>query len=286
MLKQRLLTIAILLPLFVWCVIVLPTRYFAALIAFVVLLAAREWSGLMGIRANSQRLLYVAVVLAAMIACAWLTKFPAMRQWLLGGAVAWWVASLLLIRWYEANPLSLRWLAGDTPDGHFHPNWLLGILGIVVLVPAWLSLVILHGSTSPAGVFVLLLMSLIWAADSGAYLVGRRWGKAKLASRVSPGKTWEGVYGGIIAAIIVAVIGGRWIGFGLKTQVSIVLLAIVAVLFSIAGDLFESLVKRMAGVKDSGHLLPGHGGVLDRIDSVTAAAPLFVFGLLWQGMIA
>jgi phosphatidate cytidylyltransferase len=285
-LKQRLLTIAILLPLFVWCVLGLPTRLFSAVIAFVVLLAAWEWSVLMGIRSWGRRLAYLALVFGAMLACAWLATLPAARQLILSLAVAWWFASLLLIRQYEADPRRFRRLTSGAQDGHFHGGWLFGMLGVVVLVPAWLGLCIVHGNASPGSSLVLLLLALVWAADSGAYVAGRLWGRRKIAPRVSPGKTWEGVGGGLAAAVVTALIAGQWIGFGWRTQVSLVLLGVVTVLFSIVGDLFESLVKRLAGVKDSGSLLPGHGGVLDRIDSVTAAAPLFTLGLVWQGMIA
>jgi phosphatidate cytidylyltransferase len=218
-----------------------------------------------------------------MLGGAWLVMIPAMRQLILSTAVAWWFASLLIIRQYEFDPRQVRWLVGSAVQ--FHPSWLLGMLGVIVLVPPWLSLLVLHGSATPGSALVLMLMALVWTADSGAYAAGRLWGRTKVAPKVSPGKTWEGVYGGMAAAALTAVIAGQWIGFGWRTQVSLVLLGIVTVLFSIIGDLFESLIKRMAGVKDSGRLLPGHGGVLDRIDSVTAAAPVFALGLLWQGMI-
>nr|AQQ74522.1 hypothetical protein [uncultured bacterium] len=283
MLRQRLVTIAILLPLFVWCVLFLPARHFTIVIAFIVMLAAWEWSGLMGLRVRIHRLGYLALVFAAMVGAYWLLAVPYARHLILSFAVAWWFASLLLVRQYQADPRTIRWLA---PEVRFPGRWVLGILGIVVLVPAWSSLVLLRSGTAPGGDFVLLFLALVWAADSGAYLAGRRWGQRKVARHVSPGKTWEGIYGGLAAALVVAIVGGQWIGFGWRTQVSLVLLSMVTVLFSVVGDLFESLVKRIAGVKDSGALLPGHGGVLDRIDSVTAAAPLFVLGLLWQGLIA
>jgi len=285
-LRLRLLTIAILLPLFVWSVLVLPERLFAALVAFVVLIAAWEWTTLMRLETLVHRVAYLALMLAVMMSCAWLATIPAMRQAILVAAVTWWSGSLLLIRAYESDPRYLQWLAGNAGIGRFRAGWLLGILGIVVLVPAWLSLVILRSGTAPGSAFVLLLLTLVWTADSAAYVVGKRWGKRKIAPHVSPGKTWAGIYGGIIAAAITAAIAGQWIGVGWRTQVSLVLLGVVTVLFSVVGDLFESLVKRIAGVKDSGHLLPGHGGMLDRIDSMTAAAPLFALGLLWQGIIA
>lgn len=283
MLKQRLLTVAILLPLFIWCIFALPTRQFALVIAFVVLLGAWEWTALMGL-AFARRLAYLALVIAVMVLCAWLTVLPAGRELLLACAVLWWVLALALIGRFQRSGSVPDWMQGSDAGGRFHPPWLFGILGIVVLVPAWLAVVIAHGASLQGGVFVLLLMLLVWGADSGAYLTGRLWGRTRLASRVSPGKTWAGAYGAMAAAVLVAAGGGAWLGLSWPAQLALVLLALVTVLFSIVGDLFESMVKRLAGVKDSGRLLPGHGGVLDRIDSVTAAAPVFVLGLLWQGV--
>lgn len=277
MLKQRLLTIAILLPLFVWGILALSTQYFAIAIAFIVLLGAWEWARLMGLRTDVMRIGWIALVLGAMLLTAWLSTLPGMRHTIMTGAVLWWFVALLWIRRFGHNPA--------TASVRFPHQPLLGMLGIIVLVPPWLALVILHGSALPGAAFVLLLMLLVWGADSGAYIAGRLWGSRLLAPRVSPGKTWEGVCGALAVTAAIAVGAGLWFGLGWMDHVSLVLLALVTVLFSIVGDLFESMVKRLAGVKDSGHLLPGHGGVLDRIDSMTAAAPVFVLGLLWQGVI-
>ena len=128
-----------------------------------------------------------------------------------------------------------------------------------------------------------VLVLVVVAADVGAYFAGRKFGKHKLAPRVSPAKTWEGVIGGLVAAGIMATIGVRWFGLG---AAPFMVLCAVVVVASIVGDLTESLFKRHAGLKDSGSLLPGHGGVLDRVDSVTAAAPVFAFGLDWLGRLS
>jgi phosphatidate cytidylyltransferase len=133
-------------------------------------------------------------------------------------------------------------------------------------------------------------MLLIWGADSGAYFAGRRWGKRKLAVQLSPGKTWEGVCGGAVLALLLVLPLTVWL---LSNQVTgqmlwwpaYALLCVVTIVVSVSGDLLESVAKRRAGVKDSGQILPGHGGVLDRIDSLTAAAPCFTLGLLWLGLI-
>jgi phosphatidate cytidylyltransferase len=277
-LKQRLITIALLLPLFVWGILALPTEYFALLTAFIVLIGAWEWARLMGLRSEFQRSLWMGLVLGVMLLAAWLITLPGMRHALLAAAVLWWFVALLWIRRFERP-------SADDGDAQFPPVPLLGMLGIIILVPAWLALVILHGSALSGEFFVLLLMLLVWGADSGAYVAGRIWGNHRLAPRVSPGKTWEGVYGALVVTVAVSVGAGLWLGLSWTNQVTLVLLGLVTVLFSIVGDLFESLIKRRAGVKDSGHLLPGHGGMLDRIDSITAAAPVFVLGLLWQGVV-
>lgn len=286
MLKQRLLTIAVLLPVFVWCVLALPTRYFALCTAFVVLIGAWEWAGLAGMGARPRRAAYLAVMGAALIAAAWLASVPAMRQLMLAVAVVWWTVAMIWIRRFSHDPPGfLRTLRGTGPV-HFPPTWLFGILGVVVLVPAWVALVALHGNALAGEYLVLLLMLLVWGADSGAYVAGRLWGRTKLAPAVSPGKTWEGVCGGLAAATLAVLGCGLWFNLDWRALVTLVLLGLLTVMFSIIGDLFESMVKRLAGVKDSGRLLPGHGGMLDRIDSVTAAAPVFALGLIWQGVVA
>jgi phosphatidate cytidylyltransferase len=160
--------------------------------------------------------------------------------------------------------------------------WSAGLAGVLALVPAWLALVRLrylpHGAD-----WVLFTLLLVWSADIGAYFAGHRFGRVRLAPEVSPGKTWEGVLGGCALSAIVAVAGSAWFALPLY---SFVPLCLAAVAFSIVGDLTESLLKRFAGVKDSGTLFPGHGGVMDRIDSVTGAAPVLFFGLIMLGVIA
>jgi phosphatidate cytidylyltransferase len=125
---------------------------------------------------------------------------------------------------------------------------------------------------------------MVWLADSGAYFAGRRWGRTRLAPVISPGKTWEGVLGGIVASAIAVLLAGYWYSRSLEWTLTLVSVALLAVMFSIVGDLLESLMKRQAGIKDSGSIIPGHGGVLDRIDSLTAAAPMFLAGILWFGL--
>jgi phosphatidate cytidylyltransferase len=285
-LKQRLLTIAVLLPLFVWCVLALPTPYFALCVALMVMIGAWEWAGLVGMNTRGGRVAYLAVMGAALSAAAWLIHLPVLRQFILAGAVVWWVIAMIWIRRYSLDPHGFLRTIRQPGSMHFPPYWLFGMLGVVVLVPAWIGLVVIHGNELAGGYLVLLLMALVWGADSGAYVAGRLWGRTKLAPEVSPGKSWEGVYGGLAVATLAALGCGVWFGLDWRALVTLTLLGFVTVLFSIVGDLFESMIKRLAGVKDSGRLLPGHGGMLDRIDSVTAAAPVFALGLIWQGVVA
>jgi len=179
---------------------------------------------------------------------------------ILATALAWWLVALL---WLVVSPARANARAA-------------AIAGMLVLVPAWVALSKLHTATAQGPQLVLFLLLLVVAADVGAYFTGRRFGRRKLAPQVSPGKTWEGVAGGLIAAGAMAVPGIAWPGVSVGPCM---VLCVAVVAASVVGDLTDSLFKRHAGLKHSGHLLPGHGGVLDRIDSVTAAAPLFVVGL-------
>ena len=152
-----------------------------------------------------------------------------------------------------------------------------------MLIPAWASVVALHGVDPGGPQLVISLLILVSVADSGAYFAGRHWGRVKLAPAISPGKTREGVYGALAGSVIFALLLA-WFRPETGHPALLVLLCLAVTLISVAGDLFESLLKRQAGVKDSGKLLPGHGGVLDRIDSLTAAAPLYLLGLLHLGL--
>lgn len=278
MLKQRIITASILAVFVVWGILKLPTAYLAAALAVFILQGAWEWSGFMRLNAVWQRGLYVFTV-AVSLAALWIF----LGDSLLSSTSTDWLALpvLSLFFWLMAIFWVLRY-------PHNISLWSSSIgmlvIGFVILLPTWLAILGLHASGEQGPLLVMFLLSLIWAADIGAYFGGRQWGKRKLAPAVSPGKSWEGVFSGAIFSALYA-FGATWV-FDLPGNqwLLFVVLSLITVFFSVLGDLTESLFKRHAGLKDSGTLLPGHGGVLDRIDSITAAAPVFVSGFWLMGL--
>lgn len=264
MLKQRIITASILAVLIIWAVLKLPVAGFGVVLLAVILPGAWEWTRLAGLQKTRDRGLYVGGILA-LILVAWpLLDSAVFVNSLLVLSVLGWCGALLWLRRYTAYPERQ-----DQP-------WQRGIAGGVVLVVPWVAFMGLRSEFGPG--YVLFLFLLVWAADVGAYFAGRRWGRRKLAPAISPGKTWEGVAGASAATLILGLLGAALLGEGARWP-AFVAVCLVTVGFSIVGDLFESMIKRQCGVKDSGSLLPGHGGVLDRVDSLTAAAPVFLLGL-------
>lgn len=264
MLKQRIITALILLPIALGGFFLLDGWPFALFIGAVVTLGAWEWARLAGLSAQAQRVAY-AVLVAALLYVAYLV--PSLAAWLLGAAVLWWLLATLLVLNY---PDSSRYWGGL-------PGKLL--IGLLILLPAWQGLVQLK-QWPQANALIIAVMVLVWGADIGAYFAGKAFGKRKLAPRVSPGKSWEGFFGGLAASLLITLAVGLqqgWQTSGLLLALAGALLVVAA---SVIGDLTESMFKRQSGIKDSSNLLPGHGGVLDRIDSLTAAIPLFAV-LLW-----
>jgi phosphatidate cytidylyltransferase len=270
MLRTRILTAAVLACMLLAGLFLLPTALTQLAFGMVFTIGAWEWGGFGGLRAPFPRILYAAgVALLLFLAWRW-TAAPANLLLLLGAACAWWLIALL-------------WLS-LAPSRHRPAVALL--CGLPVLVPAFIALARLLGAArGPARgpQLVLWLVLLVVAADVGAYFAGRSLGRRKLAPRVSPGKTLEGALGGLVMVALVA--WGGALHFGLAPPAVVAFGCAVGIL-SIIGDLTESMFKRAAGLKDSGVLLPGHGGLLDRVDSVTAAAPLYALGLFGFGVIA
>lgn len=265
-LRHRTVTAFLLGPLVIAAILWLPTPAFALLMTLIVLLAAWEWCALAGIQPRPWRVAYLVVVVASM-GLFWLQ--PGWQLWLFA------VASL----WWAAQTVRLLRVTGIEPVAGLEP--LLLPVGLLVLVAPWAALIHLHGLPGIGPGLVLFLMVLIWTADSLAYFVGRRWGQARLAPEISPGKTRIGVYGGMAGAAVCGLLFAWIQSFGVAETLLVLVICGLSAMISVVGDLYESLLKRRRGVKDSGQILPGHGGMLDRIDSLTAAAPLFALGLTW-----
>jgi phosphatidate cytidylyltransferase len=263
MLRERVITALILAALVLLVIFMLPHVATMAALALLVVAAAWEWSAFPRFTQHSARIFYVAFVAACVAATWWFGVEREEMDRLIQAALAWWVFALV---WVAIAPARVNRV---TAAG----------AGLLVLVPAWLALARLHAFGPQLLLFLILL---VVAADVGAYFAGRRFGHNKLAPRVSPGKTWEGVLGGFGAAALMAAVGVWWFKVDAPRFLA---LCIVVVVASIIGDLTESLFKRHAGLKDSGRLLPGHGGLLDRVDSVTAAAPVFLIGLERLGLL-
>jgi phosphatidate cytidylyltransferase len=262
MLKQRVITAVILLAIILSAILLLPPVGFHAFVAVCIAIGAWEWSRLAGLQNTAARGAYTAVMLVLMYAL--LQAGPTSHSLLLQAGSFWWLFALVFICVYpRATAL-------------WHRTARLLPLGLLVLLPGWVALVFLR-SLEQYVFYILLLLLIVAAADIGAYFAGRAFGKHKLAPLVSPNKTVEGFIGGQLGACVVL-----WLALAtplLQLSLSQALIATLATLVlasaSVVGDLFESMLKRQAGVKDSGTLLPGHGGVLDRIDSLTAALPIY-----------
>ena len=267
-LRQRALTAFILGPLVLAAVLWLPTPGFALFLASVTLGAAWEWAPLAGLERRHDRIGYLALI-GVLLLSLWL--IPGLRLWVMGAAVVWWITQTVHLARLREVPPKVGIQVSDLGSG------------VLVLAAPWAALVALHQIDPQGPVLVLFLMALVWTADSLAYFVGRRFGRIKLAPRISPGKTREGVYGALVGAVLWGLLYGWARSLGLSGTLVAVLLCGVTVLISVVGDLHESLLKRGRGLKDSSHLLPGHGGLLDRVDSLTAAAPVFVLGLALIG---
>ncbi len=262
MLRHRVITaVLVALPLLL-VLLLLPRPYVAGILALFILLAALEWLNIIGCRQPLLRGGYLLLLLGLL----WLVYMqPVMAQTLLWLGLCWWAyASLCLYRFTR----------GGTG---FRQSVPLGLVtGLLLLVPAWTGVMLLY-ERSPYWTMFLLL--LIWAADIAAYFSGHRWGRVRLAPAISPGKSREGVYGALLVCLAGMFVMGLLLGYGPVHLLLFSLLGLITVVYSVIGDLVESMFKRMANMKDSGDLLPGHGGVLDRIDSMTAAAPVFAVGL-------
>jgi len=274
-LKTRIITALILAPIAIGGIFFLPPMGFALFTAAIITLGSWEWANMSGFEQQSGRIAYAAVIALILYSLIDVSAVPVL--WL---ALIWWVVCFLLVRSYPAG--SERW--GSAP--------MRALMGVLVLVPAWVGLNHLRtggfqfGSTDNNLLLILYVFCVVWVADIGAYFSGRAFGKAKLAPRVSPGKSWAGVYGGLIAVGAFALVVSLLASANATETTLLVVATLVTGWVSVLGDLLESMLKRFRGIKDSSGLLPGHGGIMDRIDSLTAAIPVFALIITLLGWLA
>jgi phosphatidate cytidylyltransferase len=266
-LRKRVLTAVVLAAALLVILLWLPAAATLAVLTVLVLAGAWEWSAFMMPPAPLWRWAYVLLVGALLWGVWWFSATAAGRDLVLSVAVLWWLAAL---GWIVFAPRRVS-------------PWAAAAAGVLALVPAWLALARLRLTPLDGAQWVVFALLLVWIADIGAFFCGRRFGRLRLAPDVSPGKTWEGVWGGMAVSALVAIAGSLWFHVPVAAFLP---LCLAVVGFSIVGDLTESLLKRFAGMKDSGTVFPGHGGVMDRIDSLTGAAPVLLLGLSLLGVIA
>lgn len=272
-LGKRIVAGGILAALVVAITLLLSSLWFSVLIAAFALVGAWEWSAMAGWPSPGRRFAYTLSTALVLVGTSWLVQSEAGPWAVLLAGLAWWLVALAWV---------VRYQQGLPADALNHPLIRL-IAGWLILAPACGAVFYLHSAVESGPWMVLYLFSLISTADSAAYFVGRSLGSHRLASNVSPGKSLEGVAGGLLAVMSLAIAVA--LHFGFAQPLGFVVLSLITALASILGDLTESVIKRRAGLKDSGSIVPGHGGILDRVDSFTAAAPIFVLGWLWQGSV-
>jgi len=273
MLKQRLITAAILIPLVVWALLALSTESLSYGLGLVALLAAWEWLQLMGFKQKYQ----LALAVMAMLLTGYFALFCLPIKVLLAVTLLIWLSASIIILLFAHKPLP------ENLHNLFKMPLFVVIIATVVLTGFVASASHLHSFSEQGPALLLFVLVSVWLADTGGYFAGKRFGKHKLAKEISPNKTWEGVAGALVLSGVFAT--GFYL-LVLESSLSLIswlFLTALTVLISIVGDLFESVFKRCFNVKDSGQLLPGHGGILDRIDSLLAAVPVFTVAVLLMG---
>ena len=276
MTRTRLLAALVMGPIAIGSVLFLPTPWLVAMAAIVFLAGLWEWFRLAEIDDTLQRTILLVANLALMVALVWAQSsgggtLPLFNLAVVAGVI-WWLLAMLWLKHYDF-----------ASDHDTHARAFKLAAGTLAVIPAWCALALIHVSEPNGHRWLLLALFVIWAADTGAYFAGRKFGKHKLSPRISPNKTVEGLLGGAATALLVAMVGAPLAGASLGQLPAVALVVLLTVGFSVVGDLYESLLKRHVGAKDSGDLIPGHGGILDRIDSVLAALPVFALGKQWLG---
>lgn len=280
MLKQRIITGLILAFIALFSILKLPIEWFKIAVAFVMLLGAYEWANMSGITDRIFKigftafigLIYAILIFVVDAQSIWVQgKLHGLYFVILQIAAAWWLLSLFMIIAYPRY--SDFWKNSRSIRGTF---------GLLTLIPTWVAIVSLRTSLFDIDPFygaslLFYVLGIVWAADIGAFFVGVKFGKHKLRPNVSPGKTLEGLFGGVMASFAIIAFAAMHYQVDASRIWLHVLIGCITVGVSALGDLNESMFKRSAGIKDSGKLLPGHGGIMDRIDSLTAAFPVFAF---------
>lgn len=277
MTKTRVLAALALAPFAIGAILFMPTPWLVALAALLFLAGLWEWLRLAEVDDTLARTILLVANLLLMVALVWGSRTPSggtlvLFQIAVVVGVVWWLLAALWLRHYAF---------GSDHDTHARVFKLAA--GTLAIVPAWSAAAWIHASEPNGHRWLLLALLVVWAADSGAYFAGRRFGRRKLSPRISPNKTVEGFVGGMLAGLAVALACAPMAGADVAQLPAVAAVTFAAVVFSVVGDLFESLLKRHVGAKDSGDIIPGHGGILDRIDGVIAALPVFALGKAWLG---
>jgi phosphatidate cytidylyltransferase len=280
MLKQRIITALILAPLAILAILFLPVEQFKIAVAGVVALGAYEWANMSGITDRVSKASFMTLIL--FICGVLIFAVGGQEVWyqgelngiyktILGVAAVWWAVSLGMILTYPKY--SAVWT---------HNVPIRAAFGVLTLIPTWVAVISLRNNLYEVDPFygaslIFYVLGIVWAADIGAFFVGVKFGKHKLRPNVSPGKSIEGLFGGVMASLAIIAFAALHYQFEASRMGLHLLIGVITVAVSALGDLNESMFKRCAGIKDSGKLLPGHGGIMDRIDSLTAAFPVFAF---------
>jgi phosphatidate cytidylyltransferase len=277
MTRTRVIAALVLTPFAIAAILLLSTPWLMALAAVIFLVGLWEWLRLTDIDDTLARSVLLVVNLALMVAIVWASRTGqgfsyVLLQIMVVIGVVWWLLAALWLKHFEF-----------ASDHDTHARVFKLAAGTLAIIPAWCAMGVIHGSQPYGHRWLFVAVAVVWAADSGAYFAGRHYGRHKLSPRISPNKTVEGLVGGLVCGLAVALAFAPLAGATLAQLPAVALVALVAVAFSVVSDLFESLLKRHVGAKDSGDLIPGHGGILDRIDGVVAALPVFALGKAWLG---
>ncbi len=266
MLYQRILTAIPLAALVFWVIFFQPTSVFFYFLLFIIFVSAYEWAKLSCVASQAVRLIYAAV----MVLFTWVLShyFTEYAVWSIYVSTLWWFSISYFLKFAKPKAANSELKLDKL------------FIAFVVLPAAAIAMQTIHSMNQGAD-WLFYALALVWVADIGAYFSGKKFGKNKLAPHISPGKTKEGLIGAVVATSIYTLIASYHFGLDTERSVLLVLLSVILTFISVSGDLYFSFLKREAGLKDSGNILPGHGGILDRIDSVLSAMPVFVVGYNW-----